>query len=230
MTYGFQLFNDFGNNILDSNEPQYTFTYKALPRRQSAPWDWDIELSPDGLVTLDWPNVPSNPHTSGSRAYGLSVVVTRLSPTRVQVTSGGMGGLNNSDVKLWAIDKVPVKRAGEYGLEVFSHDGVPVLTSATPLAKIREFGTVRVGVNTKIEGDPSQVLLFTHANDFYYRTYGLLGPWYMEHNIYMNTGIDPQNRFSLSRIERTRYENPTGYGYEVVPADISYMLIDKPNN
>lgn len=196
----------------------------------------DFTASSLAMVTMEWPSVSAAPpaNLSSWNLHGPRLQISSLGGNnyRATVMWGWQAGRfeGNADFRLWVIDHAETLGAsGNYGLEVRDGQGKVVFNTATKLAKITQAGTVTVGGNTLLGGNPSTQLLFVHTYYVYRRIGSLLGPWNDDVYVYSGVGWVPGSGYKVSRIRATRINSrPAGWQFRFEPAPTGYLLVDKP--
>lgn len=243
MNYGLEVYNSRGSSVMTSNALPYVFTVLGkkfslrLPSGSSYYTAYcDFSASPLAMVTMEWPTVPASPpaNLANWNQHGPRLQISSLggSNYRATVMWGWQEGRfeSNADFRLWVVDHTDTLEAsGNYGLEARDGQGRVVFNTATRLAKITQAGTVSVGGNTVLGGDPSTQLLFVHTYYTYRRIGSLIGPWHDDVYVYNGVGVVPGSGYKVSRIRATRINSsPTGWQFRFESAPTGYLLVDKP--
>lgn len=243
MTYGLEVYNSRGASVMTSDALPYVFTVLgkkfSLSLQSGGPYYTaycDFTASPLAMVTMEWPKVIASPpaNLANWNTHGPRLQIRSLggSNYRATVMWGWQEGRfeSNTDFRLWVVDHAETLGAsGNYGLEVRDGQGKIVFNTGTKLAKITQAGTVAVGGNTILGGDPSTQLLFVHTYYIYRRIGSLIGPWYDDVYVYSGVGWVPGSGFKVSRIRATRINDyPPGWQLRFESAPTGYLLVDKP--
>lgn len=243
MTYGLEVYNSRGATVLNSDTLPYVFTVMGKkfsltfnPGTGNYTAHCDFSATPMAMVTMEWYEVAASPpaNLANWAAHGPRLQISSLGGSNYRATvmvgwqQGGVA--SNTDFRLWVVDHAETLTAsGAYGLEVRDSQGRQVFNTTTNLAKITQAGTVTVGGNTILGGNPATQLLFIHTYYTYRRIGSLLGPWYDDVYVYSGVGWVPGSGYKVSRIRATRINSsPAGWQFRFEPAPTGYLLVDKP--